>query len=202
MILGGKAMQRYYRHLVIFGYTIVTLFLVMYLTNTACAESKAHELQRKIADIGLLKEQLADRMQQAKSVLTELQAQQRNLATEVRLLHKSYDFKSYQQVRKFDRAHHNIELLRSLTAYSEAFAKKIRFYQSGYDKLTYLSQLAEDDIKMINAMNDFEIDALTTQISLVINTYLREAHVIQIDPEKIELATSESIWNKIVKGKL
>ncbi len=195
-------MQRYLGRMTIIGYTLVTLFLVFYLTNTARAESKADELRRKIADIGLLKEQLADRIQQAESVLAELLAQQRNLAAEVRLLHKSYAFKSYEQVTEFDRAHHNIELLRSLTAYSDAFAKKIQFYQSGYDKLSYLRQLAEDDIKMINTLNDFEIDALTTQISLVINTYLREAHVIQIDPEKIELDSSETIWNKIVQEKL
>lgn len=92
--------------------------------------------------------------------------------------------------------------MRSLTAYADAFANKIRFYQSGYDKLNYLIQLAEDDIKMISAMNDFEIDALTTQISLVINRYLREAHIIQIDPENIKLASSEDIWIRIIKEKL
>ena len=195
-------MHRLYSRMTIIGYTLVTLFLIGYLTNTASAESKADELQRKIADIRLLKEQLSDRIQQAESVLAKLSSQQRSLATEVRLLQKSYEFKSYQQVRKFDRAHHNIELLRSLTAYAEAFAKKIRFYQSGYDKLNYLSQLAEDDIKMISTLNDFEIDALTTQISLVINRYLREAHIIQIDPERIELVSPEDIWMRIVKGKL
>ncbi len=195
-------MQRLYSRMTIIGYTLVTLFLIGYLTNTACAESKADELHRKIADIRLLKAQLADRIQQAEAVLAELSSQQRSLATEVRLLQKSYAFKSYQQVRKFDRAHHNIELLRSLTAYTDAFAKKIRFYQSGYDKLSYLSQLAEDDIKMISTLNDFEIDALTTQISLVINRYLREAHIIQIDPERVKLASSEDIWMRIVKEKL
>jgi len=195
-------MQRHYSRMTIIGYTLVTLLLIGYLTAPATAESKADELHRKIADIGLLKGQLADRIQQAEMVLAELTSQQRNLATEVRLLQKSYAFKTYQQVRKFDRAHHNIELLRSLSAYTDAFAKKIRFYQSGYDKLSYLSQLAEDDIKMINTLNDFEIDALTTQISLVINRYLREAHIIQIDPEKINLASSEDIWMRIVKGKL
>lgn len=195
-------MQRLYSRMTVIGYTLVTLFLIGYLTNTACAESKADELKRKIADIGLLKEQLSDRIRQAESVLAELTEQQGKLATEVRLLQKSYAFKSYQQVRKFDRAHHNIELLRSLNAYSDAFAKKIRFYKSGYDKLSYLSQLAEDDIKMISTMNDFEIDALTTQISLVINRYLREAHIIQIDPERIQLASAEAIWKKIIKGKL
>ena len=195
-------MQRYFSRMTIIGYTLVTLFFVLYLTNAAMAESKTNELKRKIADIGLLKNQLADRIQQAETVVAELSSQQRNLATEVRLLHKSYAFKSYKQVTKFDRAHHNIELLRSLTAYADAFTKKIRFYQSGYDKLTYLSQLAQDDIRMINTLNDFQIDALTTQISLVINTYLREAHVIQIDPEKIELASGDSIWKKIIQGKL
>ena len=195
-------MQRNYSRITVVGYTLITLFLIAYLTNTASAGSKADELQRKIADIGLLKTQLADRIQQAETVLADLLSQQRNLATEVRLLQKSYEFKSYKQVRKFDRAHHNIELLRSLTAYADAFATKIRFYRSGYDKLTYLRQLAEDDIKMIRTMNDFEIDALATQISLVINRYLHEAHIIQIDTERIKLSSSEDIWNKIVQGKL
>lgn len=197
-----QIMQRKYNRLTIVAYSVVTLFLIAYLTNTAFAESKADELQRKIADIGLLKEQLADRIEQAEAVLAELVSQQQSLSNEVRLLQKSYAFKSYQQMRKFDRAHHNIELLRSLNAYADAFAKKIRFYQTGYDKLNYLKQLAEDDIKMINTMNDFEIDALTTQISLVINRYLGEAHIIQIDPERIKLASSEEIWKQIVKGKL
>jgi hypothetical protein len=195
-------MHHHYGRMTLIRFIFITLLCIGFWTSAACAGSEADELRRKIADIGLLKEQLSDRIQQAESVLAELLTQQRNLAAELRLLHKSYNFKSYQQVRKFDRAHYNIELLRSLTAYAEAFTQKIQYYHSGYDKLTYLRQLAEDDIKMINTMNDFEIDALTTQISLVINTYLREAHVVQIDPEKIELDSSESIWNKIVQEKL
>ncbi len=195
-------MQRFFSRATIIGYTLITLFLIAYLTNTANAESKIDELHRKIADIGLLNEQLADRIQQAEAVLAALSSQQQSLVSEVHLLQKSYAFKSYQQVRKFDRAYHNIELLRSLDAYGQAFAEKIRFYQSGLDKLSYLRQLAEDDIKMVSTLNDFEIDALTTQISLVINRYLGEAHIIQIDPERIKLSSAEDIWTKIVKGKL
>lgn len=195
-------MQRYFSRLTIIGYTLVCLLLISYAASTANAESKAEELQRKIADIGLLKDQLSDRKKQAESVLAELLSQQQALASEVRLLQKSYDFKSYQQVQEFDRARHNIELLRTITAYVEAFTRKIRFYQSGHDKLTYLHQMAEDDIKMISTLSDFEIDALTTQISLVINRYLRDAHIIQIDPDKIDLAPPDKIWQKIVKGKI
>ena len=195
-------MQRYYTRMTFIKCTLVALFIIGCWTSAARAGSEADELRQKIADIGLLKEQLTDRIQQAEGVLAELLAQQRNLVDEVRLLQKSYDMKSYEQVTNFDRARYNIELLRSLTAYTEAFTQKIQFYHSGYDKLTYLRQLAEDDIKMIQTMNNFEIDALTTQISLVINTYLREAHVIQIDPEKIELPSAESIWEKVVQKKI
>ncbi len=195
-------MQRYYTRMTVFRFTLVALFFIGSWTGAARAGSEADELRQKIADIGLLKEQLTDRIQQAEGVLAALLTQQRNLVDEVRLLQKSYDMKAYEQVTNFDRARYNIELLRSLTAYADAFSQKIQFYHSGYDQLTYLRQLAEDDIKMIQTMNHFEIDALTTQISLVINTYLREAHVIQIDPEKIELPSSESIWDKIVQKKL
>jgi hypothetical protein len=202
MILEGNAMQRDYNRMTLIRCTLVALFFIGFWSGVAFAGSEGDELRQKIADIGLLKAQLTDRIQQAEGVLAGLLAQQRNLVDEVRLLHKSYDMKSYEQVKNFDRARYNIELLRSLTAYADAFTQKIQFYHAGYDKLTYLRQSAEDDIKMIQTMNHFEIDALTTQISLVINTYLREAHVIQIDPENIELPSSESIWNKIIQEKL
>lgn len=183
------------------GYILISIMLTILAVTSASAQTKSDELRRKIADIGLLKQQLTDRKQQAETVFAKLLTQQNTLIDEVRLLQKSYDFKTYKQAMKFERIHYNIELLRTMKAYSNAFTHKIRLYQSGQDKLTYLSQLAEDDIKMINTLNDFEIDALTTQISLVINKYLREAHVIQIDPEKVDLPSAEDVWMRIVKGK-
>jgi hypothetical protein len=200
--MGTNKMYLYNTRYAIIRFILAGLVLIIFTATNAGADSKADELQRKIADIGLLKQQLADRRQQAETMLSELLTQQKTLVSEVRLLHKSYEFKTYQQAQKFHRAHYNIELLRMITAYIDAFTKKIHFYQSGQHKLTYLSQLAEDDIRMISTLNDFEIDALTTQISLVINKYLREAHMIQIDPEKIDLVSPEEIWKGIVQGGL
>lgn len=177
------------------------LFSIPFCATDLSANSKADELKRKIADIGLLSQQLGDRQQQAEAVLASLVVQQNELLAEVRLLQRSLNFKSYQQAMKYERAYYNIELLRTIMAYTNEFTNKIRFYQSGQDKLTYLQQLADDDIKMIGALNDFEIDALTTQISLVINKYLGEAHIIQIDPEKINLSTPKTVWETMVKGK-
>jgi hypothetical protein len=52
---------------------------------------------------------------------------------------------------------------------------------------------------MITTLNDLQIDALTTQISLVINRYLPEAHVIQIDPIRIEPFPPKQVWEKLGK---
>ncbi|MGD9367166.1 MAG: hypothetical protein PVH87_15820 [Desulfobacteraceae bacterium] len=194
-------MNRYRIRPLIFTLLMTCLFSITYCVTDLSANSKAEELKRKIADIGLLKQQLGDRQQQAEAVLASLVAQQNELLSEVRLLQRSLNFKSYQETMKSERSYNNIELLRIIMAYTNEFTNKIRLYQTGQDKLTYLQQLADDDIKMIGTLNDFEIDALTTQISLVINKYLGEAHIIQIDPEKIKPSTPETVWETIVKGK-
>lgn len=180
---------------------MVFMLLICFFTMNVSANSKSEELQRKIADLGLLSQQLEDRRQQAEAVLASLLSQRNDIVSEVRLLQKSLNFKSYDQVAKYDRARYNISLLRTINAYTNKIANKIKVYKTGKEKLTYLQQLAEDDIKMIRTLNDFKIDALATQISLVINRYLSEAHIIQIDPKNIELASPEQIWEDIVKGR-
>jgi hypothetical protein len=194
-------MQPYRTRPLILTLLVAGLFSLHFCVTDLCASTKADDLKGKIADIGLLKQQLAERQQQAESVLAALVDQHSELLDEVSLLKKSLNFTSRQQAMKYERANYNIELLRTISAYINEFTDKISFYQTGQDKLAYLQQLADDDIKMIGALNDFEIDALTTQISLVINRYLGEAHIIQIDPEKITQSSAQTVWETIVKGK-
>lgn len=179
---------------------LACLLVISVAVTRASADSKSEELQRKIADIALLRQQLVDRKTHAEVMHVKLLEQQADLVAEVRLLQKSFGFKSYQQAKKYDRVHYNIELIQTILAYNLMFSDKIKIYQTGYEKLNYLHQLAEDDIKMIRTLNDFEIDALTTQISLVINRYIEEAHIIQIDQKSIKLPPAKKIWEGIVKG--
>jgi hypothetical protein len=194
-------MKHHYGRNLAFTLVVVCLLVIAPFSAWALDSSKSEELQRKIADITLLKQQLADRKLHAESMREGLLNQHEELVAEIRLLQKSYGFKSYQQAKALDRARYNMELLQSIIAYNQIFAEKIKLYQTGHDKLNYLLQLAQDDIKMIRTLHDFEIDALTTQISLVINRYIGEAHVIQIDPRRIKLTSPKNIWNRVVKGK-
>lgn len=161
---------------------------------------KAQQLKQKIEDIRLLKQQLQDRSQKAESILNELLALRSEIVSEVRILVKSLNIKSLEQARKHHRMYYNIELLRFIVAYIDEFDSKVRLFRTGIDKLTYLHQLAADDIRMVSTLSDFRIDALTTQISLMINRYMPEAHTIRIDPRHVLNASDQSVWEAIHKG--
>lgn len=193
-------MKRFFTRNLAYNLALACLLVISVAVTRASADSKSEELQRKIADIALLRQQLVDRKTHAEAMHVKLLEQQADLVAEIRLLQKSFGFKSYQQAKQHDRVHYNIELIQTILAYNLMFTDKIKIYQTGHDKLNYLHQLAEDDIKMIRTLNDFEIDALTTQISLVINRYIGQAHVIQIDQKSIKRTPAKMIWEGIVNG--
>jgi predicted peptidase len=183
--------------------SIITLALIgLMLLSIPCREAQADsnitELQRKIADITLLKNQLGDRQRQAESALEALLKQHNELLAEAHLLINSFNIRTFKDAQGNLRLRYDMELLGTIAAFRRAFEEKIRLYQNGQDKLVYLKQLAQDDTKMVAALNDFQIDALATQISLVVNQYLDEAHNIQIDPQSVEPISSQQIWEHIL----
>jgi hypothetical protein len=163
----------------------------------AWPNANSRELNGKIADIALLMDQLEDRKQQATSVLDELGMLRDELFNEIRILNKNYGIAALDDVDGHPRVEFNIRLLQQLLAYTRALQDKIQLYQTGKDKLTYLHQLVQDDLRMSATLDHYAIDALTTQISMLINKYLPEAHVIQIDPQHLEQVSAQQIWNLV-----
>jgi hypothetical protein len=158
------------------------------------------ELERKIADLTLLHQQLGDRMAQAQAIRAALNEQQTELTSEIRVLVKKHNVETLQHAGPHLRLRYNIELLRTILTYMDELDDKIQSYQSGRERLSYLRGLAEDDIRMIAALNNLKIDALTTQISLVINRYLPEAHIIQIDPQRVHPISAQEVWDRWVEN--
>lgn len=181
----------------IFKCALIGLVLFSILCYNSQADGNISELQRKIADIALLKKQLGDRQRQAESALEALMKQNNELLAETHVLISSFKIHTFEEAQRNLRLRYDMELLGTIAAYRRAFEAKVRLYQTGQDKLVYLQQLAQDDTKMVAALNDFQIDALATQISLVINQYLDEAHNIQIDSQSIESVSSQQIWEQI-----
>lgn len=181
--------------------TALGVILGIGITLTAAipvsANSKIEELNQKIADISLLNQQLNERSDQVAAIRKALQNQKNGLTAEISILAKSLNIKTYPEAVKQLRIRYNLELLRAITAYLDELDIKSLFYQNGRNKLAYLQQLARDDVKMISTINDLKIEALVTQISLVINAYLPEAHVIQINIDHIIQPSAKTIWQGI-----
>lgn len=175
------------------------LMVILFSGYPAQANTSIADLQRKIADLSLLRQQLGDRQIQAEQALEALLNQQNNLLAEVHLLIKSLNIKTFEEAQNHLRLRYDIDLLKMIAAYLNEFETKIRFFKTGQDKLAYLQQLAEDDSRMIATLSEFQIDALATQISLVINQYLSEAHSIQIDISTIKMASGQHIWENIIR---
>jgi chromosome segregation ATPase len=163
----------------------------------ALAESGQLELEQKIADLNLLSHQLEDRMQQAQGLRTALADQQAVLTSEIHDLLKNLPGVNLQQAQQNLRIRYDIDLLATVLSYIDKLDAKLNFYQDGRDRLDYLRRSAEDDVHMIAALNDLKIDALTTQISLVVNRYLPEAHVIQIDPQQVKPLSDLKVWDAV-----
>lgn len=194
-------MNRKHSRLLIGVFFLSTLFCLSGMTTRiAWANTKLSDLERKIADLSLLNQQLKDRMDQAITIRSALAEEQRQLTAEIKVLLKSLSIGSFQRAMQEQRIRYNIELLRTTVTYIQKIDEKMSFYQTGRDRLSYLQNLAQDDIRMIATLSDLKTDALTTQISLVINRYLPDAHTIQIDPDRIELVSAQSVWESLIEG--
>jgi hypothetical protein len=182
-----------YRRLMI----LCLLPILVLIASGLKADSKIRELEGRTADIALLKGQLGDRQRQAETVLEELEAFQSEVLDETRIILKSYRIATLEETLAHQRLGFNLRLIQETTAYMLAFNDKIRFYKTGQDKLVYLHQLVQDDLKMSATLNHYEIDALTTQISLLVNRYLQDAHAIQIDPQLVEPISLQQVWELV-----
>lgn len=171
--------------------------ILVLVTSGVTADSNIRELEGRTADIALLKGQLGDRQRQAETVLEQLEAFQSEVLDETRIISKSYRIATLEDALARPRLGFNLRLIQEITAYMLAFNDKIRFYKTGQDKLVYLHQLVQDDLKMSATLNHYEIDALTTQISLLVNRYLQDAHAIQIDPQLIEPVSMQQVWELV-----
>ncbi len=184
-------------------FLVVLVFACLMLLpfSEASANPKIDLLKRKIADMQLLDNELDRQMSLAASLKARLAEQRLQLVNEILDLNRAFKLKSFKEATGKLRYKYDLELIRTLDAYIKLLDEKISFYQVGRDRVAFLLQLADDDIRMLTTLSDLRIDALTTQISLIINQYLPEAHTIIVKPEELQKPPAKIIWRQIALSK-
>lgn len=178
------------------------LFLFLLLIEGVAishGEERVTDLQQKMADISLLQSQLNERKNEAIEIREKLYGHLSALNQEIESITAREKINSFKAAGHHPRIRNNLQLCSEIFYYIDQFNQKIRFFQIGQDKLDYLYQQADDDLKIINTLTHLKIEALLAQIDAVVFEYLPEAHRILIDFDTFTNVSLETVWEKITR---
>jgi hypothetical protein len=178
------------------AWTVIGLGLV-FLPVATMANGTDDRLKRKMAEIALLNNQMAQRRTDALQVRNALVSQLESILAEVRETVHLEAVKNVVQARQHPRLWHDLKLVAEIEAYIDRYTQKAAYYKLAGDRLGYLYQQADDDLKIVNALSDMKIDALVAQADRIIERYLTDAQTIVIRPETLPIAPPETVWDSI-----
>jgi hypothetical protein len=184
-------------------YSILTLFFYQVILGSPAlvfSEANMTDLQQKMAAISLLQNQLNQRKTKAIEIREKLYGHLSTLGSEVKIISAQKKITTFKDAQAHPRVLHNLQLYGEVHSYIDQINQKIRYYQIGLDKLDYLYQSADDHLKIINTLTHLKIEALLTQIDMVIQTYLPEAHRILISLDNLDISDATTVWNQMIRG--
>jgi len=180
--------------------TVVVLTFIIWLpvlVAPVSANQKAASLKKAMAELSLLHDQLVEKEKQTISIKAQLQEKIDELKKEIlseRKDKKPIDFKA---ATMHPRIHYNLRLISEMLSYIDIYNEKSVFYKTGQDRLAYLYQQADDELKIINTLSDLKIDALIMQVKTVVEGYLPEAQTILISPNPFSKKSPQQIWDAL-----
>jgi hypothetical protein len=179
----------------------VIILLVATLPSTVAARAKAEQLRRTMADIALLNSQMAHRKAEAAGIRDALAVRLDEIKTEALREVREKGLKTEADVLANPRVRFDLMLMADVQAYTGRYGQKIGYYRVACDRLSYLYQQADDDLKIINTLSDLKIDALISQVEKVLDSYLPDAQTIVLNPGTLKIDPPEKIWKALKKGK-
>lgn len=180
--------------------TIGFLAVCLAMATIVGANTKGEQLRRAMADLSLLNNQLSQRKADAAEIRDVLSQQAKEIKAEARkeILAKKVTKKS--EALTHPRLVYNFMLMAEIQAYIDRYKQKIRYYRLACDRLSYLYQQADDDLKIVSTLSGMKVDALISQANQLNRSYLSEAQTILLKPNLMVLDPPEKIWEQFVPG--
>lgn len=177
---------------------MVTMVLVlMALASTVAATAKGEQLRRTMAEIALLNSQMTQRKAEAAGIRDALWTRLGKIKSEAWHEVREKGLKTEAEVLGNPRVRFDLMLMADIRAYTERYTQKIGYYRVACDRLSYLYQQADDDLKIINTLSDLKIDALISQSEKVLDSYLPDAQTIILEPGTLNIEPPEKIWEDL-----
>ncbi len=165
-------------------------------------QSDVQAIEQGIDALVHLHAKMAERINIAHSIRTDLMAKDREFTHEIKTFRQKLKDTAYSDAIADHRIRHNLQLLQLIAGYCNALDEKIGTYQDGLVQLKYLISRAGDELKMVKALESYDTAELLAVIEQVITEYQVEINLDLIESDKIATRSCERIWEDILAGKL
>ncbi len=179
---------------------VIVLALLVW-PSTVTANNKAELLRQTMADIALLNSQMAQRKTDAGGIRDALSAQLEAIKTEARREWREKEIDTEAEALKKSRLLYDLMLMAEIQAYIQRYTQKIGDYRVACDRLSYLYQQADDDLKIVSTLSGMKIDALISTAEKILDGYRPEAQTIVIQPDKLTIEAPEKMWQTLKTDK-
>ena len=179
----------------------VIVLALLVRPSTVTANNKAELLRQTMADIVLLNSQMAQRKTDAGGIRDALSAQLEAIKTEARREWREKGIDTEAEALKNPRLLYDLMLMAEIQAYIHRYTQKISDYRAACDRLSYLYQQADDDLKIVSTLSGLKIDALISTAEKILDGYRPEAQAIVIQPNKLTIETPEKMWQVLSEGR-
>ena len=181
----------------IWGLLLITLLLI---PGTLLANnSKTSTLCSKMAEISLLRQKVIERKVQASKLCKQLKQRIKELEKEIKEEGKGTTITSFQEAVRNTRIDYNLKLIQKTLSYTSRLKEKIQFFNIASEELAFVYQLAEDDLRILETLDDMKIEKVIDQIGKTSGKYQSEASRLVIDSNGIVLTPPEEIWESIMR---
>jgi hypothetical protein len=188
------------KHLICSSLAAMMIYLLLCGPNYA-SEHKTTELNRKMAEISSLQQNLLNKISLAMQKREQLKQKVDELEKEIKQEKEHLQIESYLKAIQDPRIEFNLKLIQLLFGYMTGLTDKISYFQNGYQTLDFFRQQAKDDLLMIKTLNDMEIDKLIAQINSILDEFIPELGKPIFDTNDITAKDTEKIWNEIIQQK-
>jgi hypothetical protein len=180
---------------------LALLLVLMSLSSVVGANEKGEQLRRTMAEIALLNSQMTQRKADATGIREALSARLEEIKSEALQVLRENKITTPADALENPRVFYNLLLMAEIEAYVGRYTQKIGYYRVACDRLSYLYQQADDDLKIVNTLSDLKIDALVAQTEKILDSYLAEAQTLVIDPATLVTKPPDNVLALLKWGK-
>jgi hypothetical protein len=181
--------------------SVAFVLCLSYLGNTHADSPKAEKIRHQLMEILSLREAIREKSDQAIVMRSQLEENMTELKKEIENEQIHLELTSYQKAIRSPRVYYDLKLIQQLLAYILKFDEKIGDLKAGAERLEFLYQLADDDLRIVETLNDMEVEDLMNQINSVIREQAPKASSSFFDVNEIDLRKLEKIWDEIASPK-